>query len=442
MGRRDPTTSTPPSGRLAQVRAVADRGRPRLFGVCAVALGVLVLAGAARAVEMKLYDGSRMAVLVEGYERETGEMTVYMSSGEEKSVRLRSVAAIYYSGRPDHFVRTGDQAFHFTAGGHICAAVENLTKGETLTIRSQSLGRHVISIASLHGFTALAMEGMAARRAEDLLRPDGVPDTPENAFLDHIIDRRGVPYAGVIESFTQTRLEFEHDEQLQQVEIGTFKVAGARLAEAAKDKSHTRPGVDVLQVGVACRDKSYVTGTLESVDPFEWRVRPNFDPGRRIHIPASEITKVDVLGGRAVFLSQLHPVETDEQTIIAPPQPYVMNANAQGELMNIGGFIYHNGVGVHARSRLTFRLDGKFQAFKADVGIDGRLEMEGSVVFRVIGDGKVLYQSPVVRGRISGGGLPIDVSVKDVEELTLSVDPTDDLDQADLANWGAARVVR
>ena len=60
----------------------------------------------------------------------------------------------------------------------------------------------------------------------------------------------------------------------------------------------------------------------------------------------------------------------------------------------------------------------------------------------MIGDGKKLYQSPVVRGKASGGGLPIEVSVEGVKELTLSVDPTDDLDQADLANWGSARVLR
>jgi len=414
----------------------------RFLAAGAAALVLCALAPAAHAVEMKLYDGTRIAALVEAYESKTGQMTVYMTSGEERSLPLRAVAAIYYSGRPDHFVRTGDQAFHFNAGGRICAAIEGLAKGETLTIRSQSLGRHVIPLNVLHGFTALAMEGRAARLAQDLMRPDGISDKPENAFLDHVLDRRGVPYAGVIEALTPVELQFEHDEELQKVRIGTFKLAGVRLAEAAKDKSFSPVDVDDLRVGVSCRDKSYVTGVLESVNPFEWRVRPHFDPKRLISVPASEITRVDVLGGRSVFLSQLTPIRVHEQTIIAPPQPFVMNANSQGESMDIGGFICHNGVGVHARSSLTFRLGGKFKTFKADVGVDGRLEKEGSVVFKVIGDGKELYKSPVVRGKTSGGGLPIEVPVGGVKELTLSVDPTGDLDQADLANWGSARVLR
>ncbi len=403
---------------------------------------LVLLRGAASGVEIKLFDGTRVAALVETYDSKTGMMTVYLTSGEGTAIPLNSIAAIYYSGRPEHFVRTGHQTFYFGAGGHICAAVESLEKGETLTIRSQSLGRHVVPLNALHGFTALAVEGRAARLAEDLMRPDGIPDKPENTFLDHVLDRRGVPYAGVVEAFTPIQLEFEHDEQLQQVKISTFKLAGVRLAEAARDKSHSRPTVDVVHVAVFCRDRSCVVGILETVDPFEWRVRPSFDPTRLVQIPASEITRVDVLGGRAVFLAQIPPVKAEEQTIIAPPQPFVMNANAQGESMNIGGFIYRSGIGVHARSTLTFPLNAKFNTFKADVGIDGRLENEGSVVFRVLGDGKELFKSPVVRGKISGGGLPIEVSVQGVKELTLSVDPTDDLDQADLANWGAARVLR
>jgi hypothetical protein len=53
-----------------------------------------------------------------------------------------------------------------------------------------------------------------------------------------------------------------------------------------------------------------------------------------------------------------------------------------------------------------------------------------------------LYRSPLVAGRPSGGGLPVRVPVDGIKELTLLVEPTDDLDQADAANWGAARLLR
>ena len=273
--------------------------RPLRF--CGVALVLFALVcGPAFGVEIKLFDGARIAALVETYDSKTGLMTVYLTSGEGTAIPLSSIAAIYYSGRPDHFVRTGDQTFYFGAGGHICAAVESLEKGETLTIRSQSLGRHVIPLNALHGFTAMAVEGRAARLAEDLMRPDGIPDKPENAFLDHVLDRRGVPYAGVVESFTPVQLEFEHDEQLQDVKIGTFKLAGVRLAEAARDNTHSRPTVDLVHVGVFCRDRSCITGVLETVDPFEWRVRPSFAAtSRRTGPSLTEVTGASVSAWRA-----------------------------------------------------------------------------------------------------------------------------------------------
>ncbi len=402
---------------------------------------VLLVPALAPAAEVKMADGQRVAALVERYDDAAG-VTLCLTSGERKQVPLREVASVFYSGRGDRLVRTGDQRFIFNAGGHICGAVEALKGGALIEVASQSLGRHVLPLKLLRGFTALAVEGRAARLAEDLMRDDGVAPTPENGFLDHVLDRRGVPYSGVVESFTPIRLEFEHDEQLQPVRIETFKVAGVRLAEAARDKTAPPDPTDVLQVGVLCRDRSYLVGQLVAVDPFRWKVRPAFDPAQLVVVPASELVQADILGGRAVFLANLEPIRAEEKTTIAPPQPFRRNANCQGETLDIGGYTYGAGLGVHAQSRLTYRIGGKFKTFLADVAIDGRLEKEGSVVFVVAGDGRELYRSPLVTGRPSGGGLAVQVSVEGIKELTLSAEPTDDLDQADVANWGAARLLR
>jgi hypothetical protein len=395
----------------------------------------------ALAAEIKLADGQRLAALIESYDSK-GDVGIYLTSGDKKTVALRDIASIFFSGREARFIRTGDQKFLFAAGGHICGAVEELKNGNVMQLNSQSLGRHVILLRYMHGMAALAVEGRPARLAEDLMREDGIPLTVENAYLDFVLDRRGVPYAGIVETLSPTRLEFEHDEQLQQVRIDTYKLAGVRLAEATKDKSGIIDPVDVLHVAVECRDMSLIIGQIVGINPFMWNIKPNFDAKRVMDIPTSEISRVYILGGRTVFLTDLKPVRTIEETILAPPQPYQKNANSQGESMDIGGFIYRAGLGVHANSRITYKLDGKFQDFFADAGIDGRLEKEGSVIFVVIGDGRELYKSPLIRGKPAGGGLPIHASVAGVRELTLSVESTDDLDQADLANWGAARVTR
>lgn len=434
-------TRSRPSRRSSTATGLAPDRRLWLGLTAGLAAALAAPGGPATAAEAKMADGTRVAALVEKYD-EAGGLTLCLTSGERRQVALREVATLSYSGRGDRLVRTGDQRFVFGAGGHICGAVEELRGGDTIEVVSQSLGRHVLPLKLLRGFTALALENRATRLAEDLLRDDGIAPTPANAFLDHVLDRRGVPYSGVVERFTPLRLEFEHEEQLEPFKMDTFKLAGVRLAEAARDQRPPPDPVDTLQVGVLCRDRSYVVGQLVNMDPFRWRVRPAFDPQRLIVIPASELVRADVLGGRTVFLSNMDPVRTEEKTAIAPPQDFQKNSNSQGESLDIGGYIYGSGIGVHAASKLSYRLDGRFKTFMADVAIDGRMEKEGTVIFVVLGDGRELYRSPLVTGRTGGGGLAVEVSTEGVRELTLAVEPTDDLDQADVANWGAARLLR
>jgi hypothetical protein len=106
----------------------------------------------------------------------------------------------------------------------------------------------------------------------------------------------------------------------------------------------------------------------------------------------------------------------------------------------IDGRQYPWGIGVHANSALTFDIKGRYAEFRADAGVDSRMEKRGSVIFSVLGDGKTLYTSPVVRG-----GDPvhrIKTGVSGVQQLTLKVTDAGDLDLGDVANWGSARLLK
>ncbi len=64
----------------------------------------------------------------------------------------------------------------------------------------------------------------------------------------------------------------------------------------------------------------------------------------------------------------------------------------------------------------------------------------GSVVFRVRGDGRLLFES----GETTGSDPPreIAVDVAGVRRLTLECDESGDLDLGDHADWAAARLIR
>lgn len=105
--------------------------------------------------------------------------------------------------------------------------------------------------------------------------------------------------------------------------------------------------------------------------------------------------------------------------------------------LSIAGKKYEHGIGTHATSRIWIDLHGGASRFIASVGVDdGTKEPRGSVEFKVIGDGRKLWQSGVMKS--GEAAKSADVDVKDVRTLVLLVtDGGDGLDY-DHADWADA----
>jgi len=66
--------------------------------------------------------------------------------------------------------------------------------------------------------------------------------------------------------------------------------------------------------------------------------------------------------------------------------------------MSIGGQRFDRGVGTHAHSALWVRLDGGTERFQARVGVDDAAgNPNGSVNFRIVGDGRKLWESGLMK---------------------------------------------
>lgn len=110
----------------------------------------------------------------------------------------------------------------------------------------------------------------------------------------------------------------------------------------------------------------------------------------------------------------------------------------QGRPMSIGGQKFKCGVGTHASSRMYLDLGGGCDAMKASVGVDDEVGGNvGSVEFRVYGDGKLLWQSGVLKA--GQGAKTLDVKLRGVDTLLLLVDPAGDGINFDHADWAEAR---
>jgi hypothetical protein len=96
------------------------------------------------------------------------------------------------------------------------------------------------------------------------------------------------------------------------------------------------------------------------------------------------------------------------------------NQSVEGRKMSINGQTYEEGIGTHADSVFLIDLDRKAKRFTAMVGIDDEVrDNGGSVVFRIAGDGKDLYDSGLVRSHQAAR--KVDVDLTGIKTLVLMV---------------------
>ena len=106
--------------------------------------------------------------------------------------------------------------------------------------------------------------------------------------------------------------------------------------------------------------------------------------------------------------------------------------------LRIGGRSFERGVGTHANASALVVLDGCAARFQAQVGVDEEMKAtRGSVEFRVVGDGRTLFQSPVLRS--GDAAIAIDVDVSDIRRLELHVTDGGDGIDSDHADWADAK---
>jgi alpha-galactosidase len=117
-----------------------------------------------------------------------------------------------------------------------------------------------------------------------------------------------------------------------------------------------------------------------------------------------------------------------------------VNKSVDGHPLSIGGRSFQTGMGTHASSSLRIKLNGNAEKFTAWVGVDDEKKASpGSVTFTVVGDGKTLWQSGVMRA--GNAAKQVDVDVKGVKTLLLVVGDAGDGIDSDHADWADANFV-
>ncbi len=138
--------------------------------------------------------------------------------------------------------------------------------------------------------------------------------------------------------------------------------------------------------------------------------------------------------GPRVQLSTLQPLSEDYDFV-----PLRKDGAYSGEPIRFRGREYRHGLGMHARSAVTYAVPPNALAFQSVAGLTDSVNhcRIASAVFEVRGsDGAVLFRSPVLRS----ADLPVAVHVdlRGHSAITLAVEDAGDGHDCDHGAWGDA----
>jgi hypothetical protein len=154
----------------------------------------------------------------------------------------------------------------------------------------------------------------------------------------------------------------------------------------------------------------------------------------------SALASLNLGTDRVRYLSDLTPRSVTETPFLCGEWPYRVDRSVGGRELTVAGTRFRKGLGVHARSRITFEVPEGFRRFLAQVGIDDETGGKGAAVFRVLLDGKVRVTVSPVRGGEEAKS--VEVPLEGAKTITLEVDFGEAMDVGDHADWCDAKIVK
>jgi hypothetical protein len=162
--------------------------------------------------------------------------------------------------------------------------------------------------------------------------------------------------------------------------------------------------------------------------------------GADVQLPVADLVALEVRQGKAVYLSDLRPASYEHTPYLGAAWPYVKDGSVTGRQLRLATGTHDKGLGLHAHSRITYKLDGKYSFFEALVGLDAKTAPAGRARACVLLDGK---PAPAWEREVTGrtAAVPVRLDVRKAKTLTLVVDFGKVGDVQTHVNWADARLL-
>lgn len=259
---------------------------------------------------------------------------------------------------------------------------------------------------------------------------------------------------GFVEEFNDEGVVFE-DERLGSRAFDWARVAALFITaldedtgEEASGDGDSAQGPARERVSVSLAGGGRLSGELVAIVGPEEGVVLALGGTSEVRLPGNIVTEVVLADGSFEFLGERVPDAEGANSLFGDDLgfawPMQVDRNVRGGPLVVAGETYGRGMGVHAPSQLTWGLEGEgWKELRFACGVDdtgARVGSAGSVKFRVLGDGKLLWESEVLR---AGGAAvrPAPVAMAGVASLVLEVDPAGEF-TLDRADWLRVMLVK
>ena len=367
---------------------------------------------------IELVDGSR----IEGAIRSIDAQGLFTGTNLPDSLKLDDVVSLD-SGKSVERIPKFDATIHLTDGGKLYVREPAISE-EKVVFRSGS---------ELSEVPLQSLKAIVWRESPTVDRQLNNPSPDKDAVMVDTPDgERGVE--GIVELLDNERLQINY--QSRSRTIGLSKINAIVMANLGMDP----PSGPIATITMT--DGSTVAGAISMMSGGALSVQLT---GGSINLMVKNIAKIEIPSDRLIFLSDLEPVEVQQNTDFAVFRPWQKDRSVENNPMTIryGStdkvMEIKKGLGTQAFSLLTFNNSEAFDRFNAVVGIEGETRGRGDCQMVVMGDGIELW-SQRVRG--TDDPVEIDVEIEDINQITLVVYPGENFDLGDHANWGNARFVK
>ena len=171
---------------------------------------------------------------------------------------------------------------------------------------------------------------------------------------------------------------------------------------------------------------AYKSGSYDKDFPLD-KLQPGFNQVRYVvqdeatHSKLADITKYYLEKANGVVTLADYPIESHKQGWGTMHK----NESIDGNVLNVNGQKFTNGIAVHAASETVFDIDKKFSTVKFHVGLDDESLCSNGVSVEVLGDGKSLTKTPSFK---NGRLVEVVANVTGVKKLTISTIPNNGID--------------